>query len=386
MVASSPARLVTPSPKSCVELIGRSAAIARTQELIRRAAALESAVLFVAEPGVDVESVARDLHFRSRPPIAPWVVADCASDGPQLDRELFGPPDATGDLESISHDSLIAAARGGMLFLRDVTELPSSLQARLARLVRDGEMRTQGRAVVTDLRLVAGALPSIDADVREHRFRPDLYRRLAATRIDLPPLRQRLDDVPAFVARVMDDLSAASGSAPRSFTHAAVALLATLTWPGNLAELRAAIERAAAQTGDEVIQVEQVLPALQLERVLAPFVPAGNLREARARFERDYIAAVLQHHGWRMADAAQTLGIQRSNLYRKARQLGIPVARATDTRRCEDNHEPLSLLLGLILITPLPSGQQTPRDHHRATVRDHYRTTVRDHDHAADRG
>ena len=111
------------------------------------------------------------------------------------------------------------------------------------------------------------------------------------------------------------------------FTQTALALLSALTWPGNLAELRGAIERVVRQTGDDVIQIEHMLPALQLDRAPTPFVPAGNLREARLKFERDYIAAVLQHCGWRMAEAAQTLGIQRPNLYRKARQLGIPVTR-----------------------------------------------------------
>jgi DNA-binding NtrC family response regulator len=103
-----------------------------------------------------------------------------------------------------------------------------------------------------------------------------------------------------------------------------------LSWPGNLAELRNAIERAVADTRDDVIQIEHLLPALKLHRAPAPFVPIGNLREARLRFERDYISAVLQHHEWRMAAAAQTLGIQRPNLYRKARQLGIPLTRLTD--------------------------------------------------------
>ena len=89
------------------------------------------------------------------------------------------------------------------------------------------------------------------------------------------------------------------------------------------------IARVLAESGEDVIQIEQVLLALQLDRTSTAFVPVGSLRDARLRFERDYIAAVLQHHGWRMADAAQTLGIQRPNLYRKARQLGIPLARAT---------------------------------------------------------
>jgi DNA-binding NtrC family response regulator len=237
---------------------------------------------------------------------------------------------SASNLEAVAPASLVASARGGTLFLNDVTELPSGIQARLARVVRDGEVRIDGRESATELRFLAAAQPSIDAEVRERRFRSDLYRRLAVTRIDLPSLRDRASDVPAFVERVLQDACDASRSAPRAFTQAAIALLSALTWPGNLAELREVIERVLAETREDVIQVEQVLPALQLERSLAPFSPVGSLREARMRFERDYIAAVLQHHGWRMADAAQTLGIQRPNLYRKARQLGIPVARTAD--------------------------------------------------------
>lgn len=327
MTASSRAPSFVP-PSAAVELIGRSATIGRVQELVRRAAALDSAVLLVAEAGVDVESVAHDLHIRGRATRTPWLAIECAGDGARLEVDLFGPPDpAASDLESISPDCQFASARGGTLFLRDVTELPWSAQSRLGRVVRDREVRIRGQVVATDVRLVAAALPSIDIDVHERRFRSDLYRRLATTRIDLPPLRDRPGDVPAFVERLLQDALAATDSAPRSFTQAAMALLAALTWPGNLAELREAIERTVAGTREPVIQVEQLLPALQLERVLTPFTPSGNLREVRMRFEREYIAAVLQHHGWRMAEAAETLGIQRPNLYRKARQLGIPVAR-----------------------------------------------------------
>jgi DNA-binding NtrC family response regulator len=104
-----------------------------------------------------------------------------------------------------------------------------------------------------------------------------------------------------------------------------------VSWPGNLAELRDVIDRiVSSPSSAATIHVEHVLPALQLDRAPVSFAPSGTLREARQRFERDYIAAVLQHHGWRMADAAQTLGIQRPNLYRKARQLGIPLVRASE--------------------------------------------------------
>ena len=117
---------------------------------------------------------------------------------------------------------------------------------------------------------------------------------------------------------------------PRVFTAAALALLGAMSWPGNLAELREIVERAAAGSPSDAIPVEALLPTLRFDRAPATFTPEGTLREARQRFEHDYIAAVLAHHGWRIAEAAQTLGIQRPNLYRKARQLGIPVTRTSE--------------------------------------------------------
>jgi DNA-binding NtrC family response regulator len=316
-----------------IELTGRSAAIMRVQELIRRAASLEGGALITAEPGADVESVARELHHRGRASAGPFIaVHGDAGDSASVDRLLFGQPapDAATDLELVAADSAIAAARGGTLYLHSVTELRASAQAQLARIARDGEVRIDGVPVATALRFIASAQPGIDADVYGHRFRGDLYRRLSAVRIDLPALRDRPDDVPALAVRLLDEACSAGSRPARSFTQAALALFGALTWPGNLAELRSAIERVVANGVEDVIQVEHILPVLQLHRARAPFVPSGNLREARQRFERDYIASVLQHHEWRMAPAAQALGIQRPNLYRKARQLGIPLVRMSE--------------------------------------------------------
>jgi len=318
---------------TAIELVGPSAAIARVKDLVRRAAGGESAVLITGEAGVAVESIAANLHARSRQAAGAYVMVDCDADEPaRVDQRLFGSAaaDSPADLESVSADSHVAAARGGTLFLHNVSELPAAVQARLARIARDGEVRIDGVPVATAWRLIASAPPTIDADVRAHRFRGDLFRRLSAVRIDLPSLHDRPEDVSAIAIRLLDDLRAARGLGPATFTQAALSLVSSLTWPGNVAELRDALARMLDANGDDVIQIEQVLPALQLHRAAAPFVPAPSLREARLRFEREYIAAVLQHHGWRMADAAQTLGIQRPNLYRKARQLGIPLTRVSE--------------------------------------------------------
>jgi DNA-binding NtrC family response regulator len=314
-----------------IELAGESAAVLRVQALLRRAAALETHVLIVAERGVDVESVVGELHS-GRLAGAPCITLACADEAAVVDRTLFGMAAANRptDLVAVAAGSRVAAARGGTLFLQDVTELPATIQGRLARLARDGEMFLEGQAVPANVRLVASAPPSIERDVREHRFRPDLYRRIAASRIDLPPLRDRLEDIPTLVSRLVEEYRTKHGGPSRSFTNAALAVMRALPWAGNLAELRGVIQRALAQSVDAVVHIEQVLPSLQLDRSTTAFLPSGSLREARMRFERDYIAAVLQYHGWKVAEAAQTLGIQRPNLYRKARQLGIPVNRISD--------------------------------------------------------
>src|SRR6185295_11197549 len=316
-----------------IELTGRSPAIICVQELVRRAARLDSSALITSEAGAAVDDVARELHARSRAAAGPFVVVDCeASDAPTTDRLLFGAPPhgEPSDLESVARDSAIASARGGTLFLKHVPELRASTQAQLARITRDGEVRIDSVPVATAVRFVASASPTIDGDVQGQRFRRDLFRRLSAIRIDLPPLRDRADDIPVLAARVLEEACVAAGHPPAAFSKAALALIGALTWPGNLAELSAVIARVAADARGDMIQIEHLLPAIPLSRAAAPFVPAGNLREARLRFERDYISSVLQHHDWHMADAAHTLGIQRPNLYRKARQLGIPLMRSSE--------------------------------------------------------
>ena len=315
-----------------VELAGRSPVATRLREVTLRAAPLDTGALIVAMPGADAESLARELHHGGRRAGGPFVAVACGD--ASVDRLLFGESTTDdggpSDLESVTPDSRIAAARSGTLFLHDVAELPAAVQSRLARVARDGEVRIAHEPTATAMRLVASAAPGIDADVREHRFRLDLFRRLSVSRIDLPPLGDRRDDVPAIAARIVEQLCAAGGFAPRTLSASAQALLAVVSWPGHVAELRDVLHRIVASTPDAPIDIEHLLPALRLDRAPSAFVPSGTLREARLRFERDYIAAVLQHHRWRMAEAAHTLGIQRPNLYRKARQLGIPLARASE--------------------------------------------------------
>lgn len=340
---SSSVQLVETRPDSaseCVELVGTSEAVRRLRALVEQASHADRAVLIVAEPGEEVAVVARLIHARSGRANAPFLALDSAAATPaDIERELFGTATVRrsrrgNGLETASSHSLLTRAAGGGLLLQNVGELAASTQARLARALRDGEVRLAGtsRVVHMTARLLATSGPGLTADVEEGRFRPDLYRRLSGMRIDLPPLRHRREDIASIALHLAAEIGLAVGR-PIRFTPMALTLLSACPWRGNIAELRALLERVAFGGTDDVIRLEDLLAQVRLDGGPAPVVPSGNLRDARRRFERDYIAAVLQQHGGRIADAARALGIQRTNLYRKARQLGIHCGGTKDPQR-----------------------------------------------------
>jgi DNA-binding NtrC family response regulator len=223
----------------------------------------------------------------------------------------------------MGRSSLLAEAEGGTLFLDHVSELPASAQERLARIVRDGEVRRAGsdRRAPLAVRVIGSSAPSIDLEVETGAFRADLLRRLTAVRIDVPPLRTRPEDMTAITRLLLREIEEARGLPPRQFTRAALGFLSALPWERNLDELRNVLRQVVASGPAGSVRVEDLLAHVRVERRL-PARPR-SLREARRDFEREYIVAVVDHCGGRMGDAARALGIQRTNLYRKARQLGI---------------------------------------------------------------
>jgi DNA-binding NtrC family response regulator len=263
------------------------------------------------------------LHAQGRQR-GPLVVLDCGAAGPDdLDLRLFGASPRrplTQDLEALGRGSAVLAAGTGMLFLDNVDELPASAQRRLARLLRDGEARIASRqqSIVLPVRLVASTTRDLDTEVREGRFRADLLRRFAACRITIPPLRQRPGDVAAIIDRWIEDV----GGQPRMFTQPAMTVLAALPWAQNVDELVSVVTKVLVGAGAIVTQ-EDVLAHVPIESAFSRWDLTASLRDARRRFEREYIAAVLERHQWRMSEAARALGIERANLYRKTRQLGI---------------------------------------------------------------
>jgi DNA-binding NtrC family response regulator len=333
LVSSSPESPPDPSPFG---IVGNSLAMRDVMDMVRRAAPSKCGVLVCGERGTGREMVARAIHSIGAGDNAPFVKVDCASPTPQdLEHHLFGTVSGrkggfeARSAEQITTSSQIAEAVGGTLFLENVVETPARVQSRLARLLRDREVVVSGsrEPIEIDLRPIAAVEPSIDAALEEARLRLDLYERLSLIRIDLPALRQRREDIPVLAAHFLKELSQANGQRIKTLTRPALTLLSALPWRGNARELRGLLERLVVLVPQGIIRLEDVLAHIRIESSLTPVGPAATLREARNRFEREYISSVLQQHKGRMAEVAQVLGIQRTNLYRKMRQLSMPQPR-----------------------------------------------------------
>jgi DNA-binding NtrC family response regulator len=307
------------------DLIGTTAAVQRAADVVRQAAQSAESVLIVAEPGFSPERIARAIHEAGSRASDPFLKIDCADPRVAVVRQLFG-SDRTprADYETAIAGSALAEVGKGTIFLADVGEMPTAAQLRLSRLIRDGEMRVRRSTVPSRFRLIAAATLALEADVHQHRFRPELFRRLQQLRVDVPPLRDRPGDLPSVIEAVFDE-TCQRRNLRCALSPAARTALSALRWAGNLAELRASLERLIERCAGGLIRQEDVLADLQqLEtRPRTSRTTLASLREARQTFERDYIASVLDAHGGRMTDAARVLGIERANLYRKTRQLGI---------------------------------------------------------------
>ena len=307
------------------ELIGTTAPVQRAADVARQAVESDDSVLIVAEPGFCPEGIARAVHEAGSRASDPFLKIDCADPRVAVVRQLFGSERTPrADYETAIAGSALAEVGKGTIFLADVGEMPTAAQLRLSRLMRDGEMRVRRSLSPIRFRLIASATPALEADVHQHRFRPELFRRLQQLRVDVPPLRDRPGDLPGVIDAVFDE-TCQRRNGRCALTPAARTALSALRWAGNLAELRASLERLVERCAGGVIRQEDVLADLQqLEtRPRTAATTLASLREARQTFERDYIARVLDAHGWRMTDAARVLGIERANLYRKTRQLGI---------------------------------------------------------------
>jgi DNA-binding NtrC family response regulator len=304
--------------------------------LIARAATMRAGVTIRGEEGTGRQVVARAIHAAQHD-AADFVSIDCAAfetDG--LETELFGatakmrPASTVNDgwhgLERLSRQGRLHSANGGTLYLKNIAEASTRVQSRIARLLRDREvvLVETGATIGFDVRPMAGVDPGIDTAVGEGRVREELFRRLSVIRIDMPPIRNRREDIPALANHFLREICRERRVPPKTLSRPALSLIAALPWRGNAVELRTMLEAiVAGLAGGKGIGLEDVLAQVKLDGGSAAFSERGTLRQARSRFEREYIAHVLEQHRGRISDAAKALGIQRTNLYRKLRSLRV---------------------------------------------------------------
>jgi len=316
------------------DLYSHSASMRDVMTLIARASTMRAGVLIRGEEGTGRQVVARAIHSLQSSGNGLFIVINCAAYDPdELDLNLFGPAvrRTNGDqeskgLERVSRHGRLHEALGGTLYLQNIAEAPTRVQARLARLLRDREavLAESGQPIDFDVRPMAGVDAGFDDAVREGRVRDDLYRRLSVLRIDMPPLRNRREDIPALANYFMREICASLRIPPKTLSRSALSLIAALPWRGNATELRMLLESVVhGLQGGRGIGLEDVLAHVRLDGGPVVFAKGGTLKQARVRFERDYIAAVLEQHRGRISEAAKALGIQRTNLYRKMRSLRV---------------------------------------------------------------
>lgn len=324
-----------PDPSGAEALVAQSPAMQRVSELVSQAARGRVGVCVSGEPGTGRTLVGRAIHRLSDNHQArPFVIEDCAGDAPQdLERRLFGavpnPPRETsqaGATEQIGPTGALYQARGGTLLLRNLVDAPARVQARLARLLRDREaILVNGRRSVIDLDLqpIATLDTGVDLAVTEGRLRRDLSKHVAQICIDMPALRRRREDIPLLAVQILKQLCAERDVPVKSFSRSVLQVMTALPWNGNATELTSLLDALLGTVEGPVIQLEDLLDHASLDGVAEPVEPGATLRDAKARFERDCISAVLMRHHGRVPEAAKALGIQRTNLYRKIRQLNV---------------------------------------------------------------
>ena len=320
------------------EIVGSSRAMLEVFHLMESAAATPITVLIEGETGTGKELVARGIHRASARAEAPFLAVNCAAVSETLlESELFGHRRGAFTGATQDHRGLFEAANGGTIFLDEVGEMPLTMQAKLLRVLQQGEIIPVGdtRARKVDVRIISATNRDLMAEVEKQSFRQDLYYRLAVFPIQLPPLRARREDIPLLVERLLRTYAERHASAARGIDPAAVDALQRYDWPGNVRELENVLERAIALTREgELIRTVHFPPKLrgpEAERVAtqAPAAPPIDgaaptpLRQARAEFEADYIRRVLAANGRNVSRTARVLGLSRVMLQKKMKDYGL---------------------------------------------------------------
>jgi len=309
-------------------MVGSGAAMQRLFEIVRRAAPSEGRVLVTGENGTGKELVARAIHQNSRRQEAAFVKLNCAAVPAELiESELFGHERGAFTGAVAARRGKFELADGGTLFLDEVGDMPPAMQAKVLRVLQEGEFERVGgqQTLRCDVRVVAATNKDLPAEVEAGRFREDLYYRLNVVPVHTPPLRERKEDMPELCGRFVAEACERNGRRPMSLTRDAVVALQGHDWPGNVRELRNLVERLVIlcdgpQIGPE--DVARVLPGARKPRT-DRFRSGASFHDLVEEAEREIIVGALDQHQGNVSDTARTLGLERSHLYKKMRGLGL---------------------------------------------------------------
>ena len=312
------------------EIVWKGEVMRRVMAQVERVAAGETRICILGETGTGKELVARTIHERSARAGRPFITLNCAAVPAELiESELFGHEKGSFTGAAGRHVGKFEQADGGTIFLDEIGDMPLAMQAKLLRVLEEGEVERIGgdKPIAVNVRVLVATHRDLEARVREQKFRQDLFHRIYVFPLVLPPLRERRDDIPLLIEHFASQVSAQNGWKPVPFTPEASEALQSHPWPGNVRELRNMVERLMLLASDgqvDLATVELALPKTSAgETSSIHGISSGALADRVQSFEREVILAELKRSAHNVSLAAKSLGLERSHLYKKAEQLGI---------------------------------------------------------------
>jgi DNA-binding NtrC family response regulator len=313
-------------------IVGSGSEMTRVFETIKKVSETDLTVLIRGESGTGKELVAQALHYRSSRRDRPFIAVNCAAISKELvESELFGHEKGAFTGADARRMGRFEAAQGGTIFLDEIGDMPLETQAKVLRVLQERQLERVGghTPVSIDVRVVAATHRDLEGEVEQGRFREDLYYRLKVVEVELPPLRERLQDLPALADRFLEQLATRLSRPKACLSAEALSKLAAHHWPGNVRELRNVIEQAAVlASGVEIQAAELSLGGRRARSVKAvPLDTSQTFADAKKQaideFERSYLIKALEQHDGNISRTAEAIGMVRQSLQQKLRELGI---------------------------------------------------------------
>jgi len=308
------------------KIIGTSVPMKALRQQLAIAAPTNGRVLIYGESGTGKELVAHALHYQSLRNSAPFVEVNCAAIPDELiESELFGHVKGSFTGASSHKVGKFEKADGGTLFLDEVADMSLKTQAKVLRALEEQRFEPVGASspVTVDVRVVAATNKDLDQEMEKGDFREDLFYRLNVIPFHVPPLRERVEDIPVLTDHFIKEFSSLYGRKPKEVSREAMEALTLYSWPGNVRELKNLVERVVIMTPSLKMEVRHLPSEITHKGNLSLEENARSLSEARMAFDRDFILKKLEENNGNVSKTAETLGIERSHLYRKMKTLRI---------------------------------------------------------------